>query len=211
MFPQLLLLVLFISWALLAGPPPAQAFSSSAGTCFEPLIAFHGSASSGPGGFTIETQKDGAPVSEVLPGETVQITITRAAGYKGFLAKANEGDEGGALVAGFSVNSADHQLESACTTPGSAMTHVFDPSPNPLPRTGESLSWTAPEMLTPGTQIAFTVYGVVSITEWYGQNESIQTVLSVAAPPAVPSLEAWGLVLVAVLAMAVTVARVRRA
>ena len=90
------------------------------------------------------------------------------------------------------------------------MTHVFDPSPASLPRTGESLSWTAPETLTPGTQIAFTVYGVVSILEWYGQNESIQTVLTVAAAPAVPSLDTWGLVLVVALVMGTTFARLRR-
>lgn len=205
-FPMLAFCCLAVVALLAASPPAAQAFSSGAATCGFPLAAFHGSGFSGTGGFAITALKDGVPTSEVLPGETVEITITSAVDYTGFLARANEGTFGGPLVAGFAVTSGDHKIETACATPGSGMTQTL----NAL-RTGESLSWTAPESLAPGTEVVFTAFMVVDIAEWYGLNESIQATLTIAAPPTVPTLELWALVALFSLLLCASISRLRSA
>jgi len=169
----------------------SAAFGSAAGTCVEPIQTFHGFPSAGTGGFSIVATRDGAPVTEVLPGETVEVTLSRPAGYRGVLIRANEGSSSGSPVGGLAVSDAStQQLEPACAVPGSGISHTFDPSPVPALRTSDVVTWTAPAELEPGDQVVISAFPVVEMLEWYGAAPSpINVSLGIIAAP-VPSLGA---------------------
>lgn len=180
----------------------SEAFASAAGTCIAPNQTFHGFSSVGTGGFTIVATRGGSPVTEVAPGETVEITLSRPAGYRGVLIRANEGTSSGSPIGGLAVSDpATQQIESACTIPGSGISHTFDSSPSPSPRTSDVVFWTAPTGIESGTQVVISAYPVVELLEWYGGDTPLAVSLTVAAP--VPFLGApMSLMLAAGLAFA---------
>jgi hypothetical protein len=170
----------------------SHGFGSSAGTCNEPLVTFHSLPSPGDGGFTLVATSAGAPVTQVVSGQTIEVTLSRAAGYKGFLIRANEATANGAAVGGLSVTSpGTQQLEPACTLSGSGVSHVFDASPVPAPRTSDVVSWTVPPGLATGTTVVLSAYPVVNISEWYGAGGTLAVSLEVVEP--VPTLHPMAL------------------
>jgi hypothetical protein len=159
--------------------PAAYGFSSQAATCFSPAASAgqHSVDSGGTGGFTLVATSGGSPVTEVIPGQTIDLTLSRPGGYKGFLIRANEGSAGGTAVGGLATAGPGQQLEPACTLVGSGISH----NSNAI-RTSEVVSWTVPAGLAGGTTVVISAYPVVSFSEWYGTGGVIAATLDVAQP-----------------------------
>jgi len=170
------------------GVPMVVSYSSGAGNCTYPDPFFMSPSQSGTGGFVVEVAEPGGPpVAAYLPGEVYDVTLRNTLGtaYKGFLIQSVRGAPGAPDTDGVGTfqETIDHAYVFYCAAPFSSLTHGGSRVDNPV--TEDSFVWTAPEAGT--GPVTFHAVGVVSLTEWYGEDTLITTTLQEDTTTAVPS------------------------
>lgn len=161
----------------------ASAFSSGAPVCTTDAVTMslqHGPTIGVSGTYSVQVRRSGIPVTSVLAGETVQVVIgsPQNTAFKGFTLRAQLGSTSGAGVAGLAPSSGQQTM--GCTPSNSGLTHTSN-----IPVTSRTANWTVPNALAPGQQVVFSALVTESLTGWV---QVSPLTITLAAPPAVPSL-----------------------
>ena len=170
------------------GAPIVISYSSGAGSCTYPNPIAMSPSQNGTGGFAVQVSDGNGIVTEYIPGETYTVTLSSGVPYRGFLLQSVAGDAGSSSpnsngVGSFSLGGdPNYQHVGACIVATSSVTHTSARTSAGL--SNDSFTWTAPGEGT--GDVTFHAVGVVTRTEWYGQQTLITTTLSEGTVTAVP-------------------------
>ena len=189
--------------ALVAIVSPAGAFSTGSPVCEltsqEMAANMLTPLNVGTGGFVVDVLRAGTPVTNIVPGETLQIRVTRPANtiQKGIQIWVKNAQ--GTRIGTFTAGTGTHLVAGCGAT-------TITQSSN-ISVTSRTVTWTAPSDAS-GTLTVSTLVVAGTRADWYGP---LTTTLTAAPPAPVPSLQTWALALGGLALVATAYRRLRSA